>query len=178
MRTRRGSGQSFRAWFQRSWIPRVMLLSELVDHGNQAWENGRVTKSNCRQGTLEMSGFPTSSKTYYSTTRYTVSQKCTSPQEAIMNPSHLAIVNTNDTADHFWNDDHVTKVSLNHGRLLIGRCLFLSFAEFLDETHGTTLETALEPAASTGMNELGAKEFQWNTVKLMYRGHTSTNCKL
>ena len=131
----------------------------MVDHGNQTWEDGKLAKSDCRQEMLEMTGFSTSSKTYYSTTRYTVSRKYTSPQEAAINP-HLAVVNTNDTADHFGNDDHVTKVSLNHGRLLIGRCLFLSFAEFLDETHGTTLETALEPAASTGMNELSAKEFQ------------------
>lgn len=79
---------------------------------------------------------------------------------------HLAIVDTNNTANHFGNNDHVTKVCLDHSRLLIGGSLFLSLTELLDETHWTALETALEPTASTGVNELDAK---LNAIKLMYQ---------
>lgn len=45
-------------------------------------------------------------------------------------------------------------MSLDDGWFLVRGCLLLGFTEFLDETHRAALETAVELAASTGMNEL------------------------
>jgi len=66
----------------------------------------------------------------------------------------FAIVNANNTADHLWDDDHVTKVGLNNCRLLIWRCFLLRLTQLLDETHGTALEPTLEPPSRTGMDEV------------------------
>lgn len=35
----------------------------------------------------------------------------------INNVEDLAVVDSNNRADHFWHDDHITKVSLDGGRL-------------------------------------------------------------
>lgn len=67
--------------------------------------------------------------------------------------THFAVVDTNDRADHFWDDDHVTEMGLDYGGLLIRRSLTLSLAEFFDKSHWLALETALEPSASTGVDE-------------------------
>jgi hypothetical protein len=45
-------------------------------------------------------------------------------------------------------------MSFDNSRLLIGRGLLFCFAELLDETHRTALESALESTASTGVDEL------------------------
>ena len=45
-------------------------------------------------------------------------------------------------------------MGLDDGRLLIRGSLLLGLAELLDETHGLALETALEPTAGAGMDEL------------------------
>jgi len=68
--------------------------------------------------------------------------------------THLAIVDTNNTSDHFGHNDHVAQVCLDDGRFFIGRCLLLCFTEFLDKTHRAALETTLEATAGTGMDEL------------------------
>lgn len=45
-------------------------------------------------------------------------------------------------------------MGLDDGGLLIRGSLLLGLAELLDETHGLALETALEPSASTGVDDL------------------------
>ena len=66
----------------------------------------------------------------------------------------LAGVDTNDGADHLWDDDHVTEVCLDEVWLLVWLGLLLRLAELLDQTHGLALETAVEPATGTGMDEV------------------------
>ncbi len=53
--------------------------------------------------------------------------------------THLAVVDTDDATNHLGDDDHVTEMSLDDGRLLIWWGLLLGFAEFLDEAHGLAL---------------------------------------
>lgn len=67
---------------------------------------------------------------------------------------HLSVVNTHNTSNHLWYDDHISQMSFDNGRLLIGRGILFCFAEFLNETHGTALETALETTASASVDEL------------------------
>lgn len=63
-------------------------------------------------------------------------------------------VDSDHGADHLGDDDHVTKVGLDGGGLLVGGSLGLGLAETLDETHGLALQTALELSAGTGVDEL------------------------
>ena len=81
---------------------------------------------------------------------------------------HLSIVDTNNAANHFGDDDHITKVGFDDSGFFIRGSLFLCLAQFLNETHGAALETALEPAASTSMNELLriALLITWNGLKI------------
>lgn len=67
---------------------------------------------------------------------------------------HLARVDADDGADHLGNDNHVTEVSLDNVRLLVGLSLLLGLAELLDETHGLALETAVDSSAGTGVDDI------------------------
>ena len=71
-----------------------------------------------------------------------------------MRKTDLAVVNPHDAPNHLWDDDHITEVRLDDGGLLIGGCLLLGLAQLFDETHWSTLETALEAAAHACMDEL------------------------
>lgn len=66
----------------------------------------------------------------------------------------LSGVDTDDGADHLGDDDHVTEVGLDEVGLLVGLGLLLGLAELLDETHGLALETAVEPSAGAGVDEV------------------------
>lgn len=66
----------------------------------------------------------------------------------------LARVDTDDRADHLGDNDHVTEVGLDEVGLLVGLGLLLGLAELLDQTHGLALETAVEPSAGTGVDEV------------------------
>jgi hypothetical protein len=66
----------------------------------------------------------------------------------------LAGVDTDDAANHLGDDDHVTEVGLDLVGLLVGLSLLLGLAELLDEAHGLALQTAVEPSAGTGMDEV------------------------
>ena len=66
----------------------------------------------------------------------------------------LTGVDTNDGTDHLGNDDHVTEVSLDEVGLLVGLGLLLGLAELLDQAHGLALETAVEPSARAGVDEV------------------------
>ena len=73
--------------------------------------------------------------------------------------THLAVVDADDGTNHLGDDDHVTEVGLYDRGLLVGGRLLLGLAELLDEAHRLALETALEPAAGTGVNELAGARF-------------------
>jgi len=66
----------------------------------------------------------------------------------------LSGVDTDDAADHLGDDNHVTEVGLDEVGLLVGLGLLLGLPELLDETHGLALETTVEPAAGTGVDEV------------------------
>lgn len=66
----------------------------------------------------------------------------------------LAVVDTNNGTNHLGHDDHVSEVGLNHSRLLVGAGLSLGLSELLDETHGSSLKTSLEPPSGTGVDEV------------------------
>jgi hypothetical protein len=68
---------------------------------------------------------------------------------------NLSIVNTNNRPNHFRDDDHVAQVSLdNLGLTLAVSGSLLGLAQLLDEGVGTTLDSALEATASTGVEHL------------------------
>lgn len=66
----------------------------------------------------------------------------------------LAGVDTDDGADHLGDNDHVTEVGLDEVGLLVGPGLLLGLAELLDQTHGLALQTAVEAAAGTSVNDI------------------------
>ena len=66
----------------------------------------------------------------------------------------LSGVDTDDGADHLWDNDHVTEVGLDEVGLLVGASLLLGLAQLLDETHGLALQTAVEPAAGTSVHDI------------------------
>lgn len=66
----------------------------------------------------------------------------------------LAVVDTDDRANHLGDNDHVTEVGLDDGWLLVGAGLLLGLAELLDQAHGAGLESALETAAGTSVDKL------------------------
>jgi hypothetical protein len=66
----------------------------------------------------------------------------------------LSRVDADDAANHLGDDDHVAEMSLDLVGLLVGLGLLLRLAELLDETHGLALETAVEPSAGTGVDEV------------------------
>ena len=67
---------------------------------------------------------------------------------------HLAVVHADGRADHLRHDDHVAQVRA-HGRgLLPGSCLALRLAQSLDERERLALESSLEAAARSRVEEL------------------------
>lgn len=63
-------------------------------------------------------------------------------------------VNTTDGTDHLGDNDHVSQVGLDGGRLLVGGGLLLGLSELLDQSQRLSLETSLEPSPGTGVDEL------------------------
>lgn len=66
----------------------------------------------------------------------------------------LSRVDTDNTADHFWDDNHVSEMGLNEIWLLVGLSLLLGLAELLDQTHGLALKTAVETTASACVDDI------------------------
>lgn len=66
----------------------------------------------------------------------------------------LSRVNTNDGTDHLGDDNHVTEVSLDEVRLLVGLGLLLGLTELLDEAHGLALKTAVESSAGASVDNI------------------------
>ena len=66
----------------------------------------------------------------------------------------FAVVDTDDGTDHLGDDDHVAEVGLDDRGLFVRGRLLLRLAELLDQAHGLALETALEPTAGAGVDDL------------------------
>lgn len=67
---------------------------------------------------------------------------------------HLSIVDPNNTPNHLRDDNHITQMGLDDRGLFVGRSFLLGLAQFLDQTHGLALQTALETSTCSGMDEL------------------------
>lgn len=67
---------------------------------------------------------------------------------------NLAVVNTNNAANHFWDNDHVTQVGLDALRLLHGVSCLLGLAQALQQLQGLSLQTAVEASAGTAVHKL------------------------
>lgn len=63
-------------------------------------------------------------------------------------------VDTTNASNHLGDDDHVSKVGLDSGGLLVGESLLLGLPELLDQTKRLPLESSLEPSPGSGVNEL------------------------
>lgn len=66
----------------------------------------------------------------------------------------LAGVDTNDASNHLGDDNHVSEVGLDEVGLLVGLGLLLGLSELLDEAHGAALQTAVDPSAGTGVDDI------------------------
>lgn len=66
----------------------------------------------------------------------------------------LARVNTNDGANHLGNDKHASEVCLDDIGLLIRPGLLFRLAELLDKAHRLSLETPVDLAAGTGVDNI------------------------
>jgi hypothetical protein len=66
----------------------------------------------------------------------------------------LAVVHTDDGADHLRDNNHVAEVSLDDGGLLKSWSILLGLTELLDQAHGLALETALEASAGTSVDKV------------------------
>ena len=68
---------------------------------------------------------------------------------------NLAVVYTNNGADHLGNDNHITQVSLNNLRLLANADVALRGVQTLEKSHRLSLHTTVSKAtASTSIDEL------------------------
>ena len=67
---------------------------------------------------------------------------------------NLSRVDTNNTANHLWDDDHVSEMGLDEVWLLIWLGLLLCLTELLDQTHWLALETTVEPTTGTGVDNI------------------------
>lgn len=91
----------------------------------------------------------------------------------------LAGVDADDAANHLGDNDHVTEVGLDEVGLLVGLSLLLSLAELLDQAHGLALEAAVDPATSTGVDDIaeliGAK-VEETAQKRLLSAHVAFMC--
>ena len=66
----------------------------------------------------------------------------------------LPTVDPDDRPDHLRHDNHVSQVRLDEVGLLVRLGGLLGFPELLDQTHGFALQTAVEPPAGTGVDDV------------------------
>jgi len=67
---------------------------------------------------------------------------------------NFAIVDADNTANHFWDDNHVPEVSLDDRRLLIRGSLLFGLAQLFDEAHWAAFKTAVELAPGACVDEV------------------------
>lgn len=68
---------------------------------------------------------------------------------------NLAVVHTDDGADHFGDNNHVSQVSLDDSGLLVLLSGQLSSSQLLDQTHGLGTQTSRESSSHSSTAELG-----------------------
>lgn len=66
----------------------------------------------------------------------------------------LTGVDTDNAANHLGDDDHVPEVSLDEVGLLVGLGVLLGLAQLLDQAHGLPLQTPVDAAAGTGVDDI------------------------
>lgn len=66
----------------------------------------------------------------------------------------LAVVDSDDGSDHFWDDDHVAQVGLDDCGLLHWGSLFLGLAQLLEKGHWLALQATGETPADTAVHQL------------------------
>lgn len=65
----------------------------------------------------------------------------------------LSVVDADDWSNHFWDDDHVTKVSLNNGWFFQWWSLLLGFAQFLDQSQWFAFQSTWETSTGTAVHQ-------------------------
>lgn len=66
----------------------------------------------------------------------------------------LAVVDSDNGSDHFWDDDHVAQMCLDNCRLLQWWSFFLGLAQLLEKSHWLALQAAGETSADTAVHQL------------------------
>lgn len=66
----------------------------------------------------------------------------------------FAIVHTHNRADHFWDNDHITQMSLDNFRLFIGWRFLLCFAQLLDKCHRFPFQAMREAPTCSRMHQI------------------------
>lgn len=75
----------------------------------------------------------------------------------------LSIMDAHNCPDHLWHNDHVSKVRLDHLRLLLPSRRKLGFTEALQQGNGTAFESSLQASSCTAVyqgHKLLAGQFQ------------------
>lgn len=67
---------------------------------------------------------------------------------------NFSVVDSDDGADHLWNDDHVSQMGLDWSWLLVCRSVLLGLSELLDETHWLALESSLELSSRSSVDNV------------------------
>lgn len=79
---------------------------------------------------------------------------------------NLTVVNTNDGTDHFWDNNHVSQVGLDNGRLLIRLGSQLGGSQFVDQTHRLGSQSSGESSSDSGTTQLG-EFFGWHFQQVL-----------
>lgn len=66
----------------------------------------------------------------------------------------LARVDSDNAANHLGNDNHVSEMSLDEVGLLVGLGILLSLAQLLDQAHRLPLQTPVDSATGTGVDDI------------------------
>lgn len=68
---------------------------------------------------------------------------------------NLTVVDTNDGADHLWNNNHVSQVGLDNSWLLVSWGSQLGGSQLGNEAHRLGAQTSGESSSDSGTAELG-----------------------
>lgn len=68
---------------------------------------------------------------------------------------NLTVVDTNQGANHLWDDDHVSQVSLDNSRLLVGWRGQLGGSQLGNQAHWLGTQASGESSSDSGTAELG-----------------------
>jgi hypothetical protein len=66
----------------------------------------------------------------------------------------LAVVDSNNAADHLRDNDHVAEVGLDNFWLLIRRSFLLCLTQLLNKGHGLALESSGESSAGSAVHQV------------------------